>query len=127
MKKLVYVAVSLLLLLTLTACDVGDININFDDAILENANIDINAPTSEESSDSENSANSNNNNDSNNNSNNSNNNNNNNNNNDNDDNESNNNSNGGNVSGILLDVIADVDLCDEENYKKIFVTSKVGA
>lgn len=34
--------------------------------------------------------------------------------------------NSGNVSGILLDVIADTDLCDEEIYKKIFVTSKVG-
>jgi len=57
MKKLVCVMISLLLLLTLTACDIGDININFDDAILENANLDINVPTGEESSDTENSEN----------------------------------------------------------------------
>ena len=34
--------------------------------------------------------------------------------------------NNGNISGTMLDVIADTDLCDEENYKKVFVTSKVG-
>ena len=33
----------------------------------------------------------------------------------------------GNKRGILLDVIADTDLCDEDDYKSVFVTSKVGA
>ena len=33
---------------------------------------------------------------------------------------------GNNKTGILLDVIADTDLCDEENYKSVFVSSKVG-
>ena len=32
----------------------------------------------------------------------------------------------GNKRGILLDVIADTDLCDEDDYKSIFVSSKVG-
>ena len=33
----------------------------------------------------------------------------------------------GNNRGILLDVIADTELCDEETYKSIFVSSKVGS
>lgn len=46
---------------------------------------------------------------------------------DNDNNNNNtNNNNDNSVSGILLDVIADIELCDEQNYKKVFVTSKVG-
>ena len=32
----------------------------------------------------------------------------------------------GSKRGIFLDVIADTELCDEENYKTIFVSSKVG-
>ena len=32
----------------------------------------------------------------------------------------------GNNRGMLLDVIADTDLCDEESYKSVFVSSKVG-
>lgn len=48
MKKLVYVMVCLLLILVLTSCDIGQINIQFD-ADLENANLNIGIPDDDKS------------------------------------------------------------------------------
>ncbi|MBQ8409387.1 MAG: hypothetical protein IJY39_11060 [Clostridia bacterium] len=41
MKKFVYVMVALLLILALTSCDIEHISVQFDDAILENANVSV--------------------------------------------------------------------------------------
>ena len=41
MKKLVYFILSLLLILSLTSCDLGEINIQFDDIIFDNPNVNI--------------------------------------------------------------------------------------
>ena len=53
MKKLTYIIVCLLLLLTLTACDMGNIVIQLDDAVLENANVDINVSNSKDNAETE--------------------------------------------------------------------------
>ena len=41
MKKLVYVSLSLLLILALTSCDIGQISIQFDDVILKNPSLNV--------------------------------------------------------------------------------------
>ena len=57
MKKLLYITISLLLLLTITACDIRDIDFDVVDEILENVKIDFIFPIGKDSSDNENSKN----------------------------------------------------------------------